>query len=257
METETLLVREAANFAEIYYDFAAEDHFWVRNRFDVLLRAAQKFGLDPGKPMLGFDIGCGEGAVQRQLIARTAWRADGCELNRAALAKHSAPASRVLYYDITERRPDLCEHYQFLILFDVIEHVERTAPFLRAAAYHLKPAGHILINVPAGPYLYSRYDSVQGHYRRYDKALLQQHLTEAGLIIETMHYWGWSLLPVALARKFFVDRKQDDADTIMRTGFNPPNRFASALLSSALAIESLFPPAPIGTSLLAIARKPG
>lgn len=255
-EAEILSLRKATNFAAIYYDFAAEDHFWIRGRFNQLLRMIAALGLDRRKPLLGFDIGCGEGTVQRQFAANTAWRADGCDLNRTALAKHSVSPERVLYYDITERRPELQERYDFLILFDVIEHIEHTRSFLEAATYHLKPGGYVFINVPAGPYLYSRYDAVLGHHRRYDAATLRQHLIEAGLAIAALRHWGWSMLPLALARKVFVDRKHE-TDDIVRSGFKPPNRIAAALCSGALAFERFFPAAPIGTSLLAVARKPG
>lgn len=244
------------NFAESYYDFADVNHFWVRGQFNVLLRTARKLGLDHRKPMRGLDIGCGEGVVQRQFAAMTAWRTDGCELNRTALAKHSSVSGRVLYYDISERWPELHARYDFVILLDVVEHVADAKAFLEAAAYHLKPGGYLFINVPAGQYLYSRYDTILGHYRRYNRPLLHEHITKAGLAILALRYWGWSMLPAALVRKFFVDRKHNATD-IMRTGFNPPNRLASALLSRALAIEKLFPQASFGTSIFAVARKPG
>jgi 2-polyprenyl-3-methyl-5-hydroxy-6-metoxy-1,4-benzoquinol methylase len=255
-EAEIVSSQDAINFAAIYYDFAAEDHFWVRGRFNVMLRMAAALGLDPSTPWLGLDIGCGEGVVQRQLAATTAWRADGCELNRVALAKHTATGGRALRYDITDRRAELHERYDFLILFDVIEHIDDTRPFLESAAHHLKPRGYVFINVPAEPWLYSRYDAVLGHYRRYDASLLRRHVTEAGMTIAALRHWGWSMLPLAAARKLLVDRKRE-TDAIVRAGFNPPSRFAAALLSGALAVESFLPAAPFGTSLFAIARKPG
>lgn len=255
MSEAEIAARQPSNFAESYYDFADTEHFWVRGRFDVLLRTAKRLGLNLGEPRTGLDIGCGEGVVQRQLTALTAWRADGCELNRTALSKHSSENGKALYYDISERRPELRERYDFAILFDVVEHVQDAAAFLEAAAHHIKPGGHLFINVPAGQYLYSRYDTILGHYRRYDRPLLRDHISKAGLGILALRYWGWSMVPAALARKILVGRKQD-ADEIMRVGFNPPSRFASAFLSMALAAENLVPPAPVGTSIFAVAIKP-
>jgi len=254
-QVEILSSSKPTNFTELWYDIADDDHFWLRWRFNFFLRTARRSGLDPSSPMTGLDIGCGHGAVERQLAAHTAWRADGCDLNQAGLAHHSGRAGRVLYYDINDRRPELRETYDFLVLFDVIEHIENTKPFLESAAFHLKPGGHVFVNVPACQLIYSRYDTAQGHYRRYNKALLARHLAEAGLAISAMQYWGFLLLPALLARKFYVDRKTS-ADDIMRTGFHPPHPLVSTAMSAALACETLLPPAPMGSSLLAIARKP-
>jgi len=255
-ESEILSTAAAADFTEIYYDFASDGHFWLRWRFRNLLHAAKKLGLDPTSPLFGLDIGCGNGAVQEQLAAHTQWRADGCDLNRAALSRHVGHGGRVLYYDINDRRPELRDKYDFLLMFDVIEHIEKTTPFIESAAHHLKPGGYVFVNVPACQSLYSRYDAVQGHYRRYDKTLLRQHLVEAGLTLRSMRYWGALLLPALIARKIYVDQKSAP-DDIIRAGFHPPNRIVSAVLSAALACETMLPSPPIGTSLLAIARKPG
>ena len=253
--SEILSNTPAADFAEIYYDLASDDHFWLRWRFRYFLQETTKLGLDPTSPMFGLDIGCGNGAVQRQLAAQTAWRADGCDLNRAALSHHSSEGARLFYYDINDRRPELREKYDFLLMFDVIEHIEKPVSFIASAAFHLKPGGYVFVNVPACQALYSRYDAVQGHHRRYDKKLLRQHLADAGLLLSSMRYWGLLLMPALIARCVLVDRKAD-ADAVMRAGFRPPHPLASAVLSAALACESVLPRAPIGTSLLAIARKP-
>ncbi|HKT20748.1 MAG TPA: class I SAM-dependent methyltransferase [Stellaceae bacterium] len=253
---ETLSTTAQTDFTEVWYDIADENHFWLRWRFAFFLREIRRLSLDPALPMTGLDVGCGHGAVGRQLAAQTAWQADGCDLNQAALALHSASARRVFYYDINDRYPSLREKYDFLVMFDVIEHIEKTRPFLEAAIYHLKPGGHVFVNVPACQRLYSRYDVAAGHYRRYDKPLLREQFEEAGLEVRSMHYWGAFLLPALAARKLIVDGK-NASDDIIRTGFHPPNRFASTLLSVALACENLLPPLPVGSSLLAVARKPG
>ena len=251
---ETLSTTAPTDFTEVWYDIAGEEHFWLRWRFAFFLREIRRLGLDPATPMTGLDVGCGHGAVGRQLAAQTAWRADGCDLNQAALALHSA-THRVLYYDINDRHPALRESYGFLILFDVIEHIDEPKPFLEAALYHLKPGGHVFVNVPACQRLYSRYDIAAGHFRRYDKPLLRRQLEAAGLAVRSMHYWGGFLLPALVARKLLVDRHSTQSDVI-RAGFHPPNRFASTLLSTALACEAMLPPLPLGSSLLAVARKP-
>jgi SAM-dependent methyltransferase len=253
---EVLSAPQQIDFAEDWYDIAGEDHFWLRWRFHFFLKELRRLQLGLRQPWLGLDIGCGRGVVQRQLEQATAWRIDGCDLNAGALALHKGTAGRALYYDITERRSEFREAYDFIVLFDVVEHIAETRPFIAAAVHHLKPGGYAFVNVPACQALYSRYDTVVGHCRRYDQPLLRRHLEEGGLEIAGLSYWGFSLLPAALARKLYVDRR-GTSEQIVKNGFAPPGRWASALLSSALAAESIFPAPPIGTSLLAIARRPG
>jgi len=257
MAVEVLSAPRQIDFAEDWYDIAGEDHFWLRWRFHFLMKEIGRLRLDVEKPWLGLDIGCGHGVVQRQLEQATAWRVDGCDLNAAALALHKGAAGRALYYDITERRPEFGAAYDFILLFDVIEHIAETRPFIAAAAHHLKPGGYAFINVPACQAVYSRYDTAVGHCRRYDRPGLRRHLEEAGLEIVALRYWGLLLLPAAMARKLYLDLDRSATpEHIVKSGFAPPGRWASALLSSALAAESIFPAPPIGASLLAIARRP-
>ena len=245
-----------AEFPGVWYGLASDDHVWVHARFNFLLREARRLGLDPEIPRLGLDIGCGHGAVQRQLASRTAWFADGCDLNRDALALNSGHRGRVLFYDILQRDPKLEAHFDFLVLFDVIEHVADAPRFLAAAAHHLKPGGYAFVNVPALPSLFSKYDVVQGHVRRYDKHSLKEHLLAGGFELCSMRYWGLSMLPLAYARKAYVRWRHDPSD-IMTAGFQPPGRIATRLMAAALAAEARWlGAAPAGTSLLAIARKP-
>ena len=102
-EIELLSADDPGEFTETWYDLADEDHFWMRWRFAALTRELSRLGIDTSLPMQGLDIGCGYGAVLRQLSASTAWSIDGCDLNRAALSMISNHKGRVLFYNIHDR----------------------------------------------------------------------------------------------------------------------------------------------------------
>ena len=107
------------------------------------------------------------------MVARaTSWVFDGADLNVEALTRCSGGLDRVLYYDVLEQRAEFRDRYDVAILFDVIEHIEPTRPFLESVLFHLKPGGILLINVPALQTLFSVYDKVAGHYRRYDRPMM-------------------------------------------------------------------------------------
>ena len=255
-EIEILSRDEAAAFAEVWYDIASDDHFWMRWRAAALMKALRSAGLDAAAPLTGLDIGSGHGAMRRVLDAQTRWTVDGCDLNKTALDMSAACRGRTLFYNIHDRRPELAGRYDFVLLLDVIEHIADTKAFIQSAMFHLRPGGHVIVNVPALEALSSRYDTVVGHLRRYDKPMLAGALHEAGLDVRLMRYWGMSLVPIALLRKLVV-RGIESTDAVTTAGFQPPVRAINGMLAALGAVETtLLARPPLGTSLLAVARKP-
>jgi hypothetical protein len=122
---EVLSTTSTHQFPHRSYEIMPDDHFWVRSRFRVFLQETRKLGIDLTDRKLGLDIGCTHGVVQRQLTLRSAWSADGCDLNTAGLSQNSGHGGRVLYYNINDRRVELREYYDFLIIFDVLEAHQR------------------------------------------------------------------------------------------------------------------------------------
>ena len=151
-----------------------------------------------------------------------------------------------------ERNDELREHYDVVLLLDVIEHVEEDVRFLQDSAFLAKPGGHLIVNVPASPRLYSRYDVAAGHLRRYTPKALIEVGHQAGLEVASWTYWGFPLLPLAIARKILM-RGVDD-EQVIRAGFEPPGRFANRILTALARIEPI-PQKIFGTSLLALFRK--
>ena len=161
----------------------------------------------------------------------------------------------MLYYNILDRRLELRERYDFLIIFDVLEHIEDTKAFLEAALFHLKRGGYLFVHVPAMQSLHSKFDEVLGHIRRYDGRLLSQHLAEASLDVLSVRYWGLTLIPIIYLRALLVSFVTD-ADKILKLGFKPPGRLTAAALSGLLSVETWVSRSPAtGTCLLAVAQK--
>src|SRR3989304_4840876 len=108
-----------------------------------------------------------------------------------------------------------------IFLFDVLEHIDLTESFLRAALHHLKPGGLLMLNVPSLELLYSRYDTAAGHHRRYRKRTLRVEVEPLGMKVEDIRYWGMSMVPLLLLVKLLLARSADDDDAIIRKGFRP------------------------------------
>jgi SAM-dependent methyltransferase len=242
-------------FPTEWYEANSEDHFWFQWRARAAAAFIDRLGLPTGQPLRVFDVGCGTGITARQLTRTTSWTFDGADLNVEALKRCSGGLDRLLYYDMLEKREEFRDEYDLAILFDIIEHIEPTRPFLEAVLFHLKPGGILLVNVPALMSLYCVYDKITGHYRRYDRRTLAAEFATFDVTVIDQAYWGFGMVPLLLLRKLTLSRHLDETQTV-RSGFVPPSRAVHSLLRGMMTIESavLHRP-PIGSSLLAAVRK--
>ena len=254
---ETLSPQVESDFpADWYGTLAGPEHFWMKARMSACLRQLDDLDVPTKEQLTGLEIGCAHGVVQHQLSEVTSWRVDGCDLNRVALEANQSSSGRRMLYDIHDRKPELEERYDFIVLFDVIEHVEDPLGFLASALFHLREGGLVLINVPALRVLYSNYDRAQGHYRRYTRSSLRKELEAAGLRVLDVRYWGLSMVPLLLVRRIltsFLSRPEE----ALRVGFAPPTRWLGRILGLLMRAESALLKRPlVGTSALAASQKP-
>jgi SAM-dependent methyltransferase len=255
---EILSPAEAIDFPGQWYDIMDEGHFWMIWRTRAFLQQCRALSISTEAPLAVLEIGCGYGTLRRMLENATRWTIDAMDLNAGALA-HSTPGrGRTALYNIHDRTPSLAARYDAIILFDVIEHIDSPAEFLSSALYHLKPGGHLFINVPALQSLYSKFDVAVGHCRRYSKATLEAELAKAGIRKIDDRYWGLTMLPVLALRKLLVSLSGGGAGkttNMVQRGVQPPNRLADAILTGAMQFEThVIPNAPIGTSLLYVGQ---
>lgn len=61
------------------------------------------------------------------------------------------------------------EQFDLILYLDVLEHIEKDQEEIFAAIKHLKSGAKIIILAPAYNFLYSKFDSSVGHYRRYNR----------------------------------------------------------------------------------------
>jgi SAM-dependent methyltransferase len=245
----------AIDFPDTWYDLSRASHFWFEWRLRALLRMMTAVGLPAHEKLRTLDVGGGVGILRDQLEDRTVWSVDLCELNAAALAAARKGRGERLLYDIVERRPDYIERYDVVILFDILEHLADPATFVAAALAHLRPAGWLLINVPALSWLFSKYDEAAGHLRRYDRRSLPSSVGGLGVDVVSTRYWGLTLIPLLAARRLAVSRLASD-EGIIRRGFQPPHPVIESALRAMMRIETLVFAKPWwGSSLLLAGRK--
>jgi SAM-dependent methyltransferase len=244
------------DFPDEWYVWGTPDHFWLAWRLRVLLKMLEQQTVPIDQRQRILDIGCGRGALRMQLEEATRWTIDAADVNEAALDQAVHARGHTLLYDIHDRRPELKGAYDGIVLFDVLEHIQEDGRFLASACWHLKPDGWVVMNVPALPGLFSRYDTAVGHLRRYTPSSLCERLEKAVPEIHIQHlsYWGFSLLPIAWLRKLIVARAP--VNQVIERGFKPPSKGLHTMLRMLMRMETtIIPRPPIGTSLMALACK--
>lgn len=246
---------QRVSFPDEWYELSTPDHFWFRWRLATALRQIGDTGIPRDAPLRVLEIGGGTGILRDQLETATGWVVDITDLNLDALRSARSGRGRTLYYDVFEERGAFLEAYDVVVLFDVLEHIEATGPFLRAILRHLRRGGHLLVNVPALEGLFSAYDVAAGHVRRYDRNTLAAEFRDVDLDVVDVRYWGLTLVPLLLARKLALGAASSSADTIRR-GFRPPGRVVNALLCGLMRLETgVCARPPAGTSVLLAGRK--
>jgi len=252
---EFLVPAQPSEFPERWYELGRPDHFWLEWRLAAALGQVSDLGIALDRPLRALDVGGGSGALREQLEGATAWTIDVGDLSAAALARVREGRGRILCYDVLRPRADLLDAYDVVVLFDVLEHVEDSRAFLRATLRHVKPGGFLLLNVPAWQFLFGAYDVAAGHWRRYRKATLVAELVGADCDVRDARYWGLSMVPLLLLRKWAV-RGAVSPDDSVRRGFEPPGPLVHAALRAAGRLETrLLRRPPLGSSLLLAAQR--
>jgi 2-polyprenyl-3-methyl-5-hydroxy-6-metoxy-1,4-benzoquinol methylase len=258
-EVEIISNVNAVSFADEWYEYTSETHFWFQWRLKAMLRQIKDLDLPTNKGIKVLEVGSGTGLLRRQVELATSWVVDGADLNLRALLQAKQGRGRNILYNVYDESELLVESYEIVILFDVLEHIQETHSFLKSVLKHIKPGGLLLLNVPALQFFYSSFDEVMGHFRRYNKRTLIDEFKDLNFEILDIRYWGLSLLFLLGLRKFLMMAlKLQKADTV-KLGFNFPDPFASFFQRSLHIImhleTALFTSTPIGTSILMAGRK--
>ncbi len=250
---EILSPRREVPFPAEWYGLSGPGHFWFEWRLAAALAQVRDAGLSTAAPLRALEVGAGTGVLRDQLEAHTSWVVDIADLCFEALREAAPGRGRHLYYDVADERAGLLGAYDVVVLFDVLEHVADTGGFLSAVVHHLRPGGHLLVNVPALPCLFGDYDRAAGHLRRYDAGALRSEFGGVDIEVLDVRFWGLCLVPLLLARRLLV---RGGRGSTIRAGFRPPGAIGHSLLKALMRCETpILRRPPLGSSLLLCARR--
>lgn len=237
-------------YASIY---GREDqHWWFLGRRKVLGRLIA--GLEPPGDWRVLDVGCGTGGNFSFLDAYG--RVEGCDYSEEAIRfcvmRGTHPVRVASIYEL----PYGDGSFDLVTCLDVIEHLRLDLPAFRELKRVLKPGGYLLATLPLGPHLYSDFDCVAGHLRRYTYAEVARLVDESGLDKVRLTCYTTLVHPVVRFYRWWGDmsggRSRHTAG--METLFPLANR----LLEQAMGLEARIisrRDLHWGSSIAALARK--
>ena len=240
----------SVSMGDDWYSVANLEHFWTQRRFEVL--RGMIGNLIPEASAMA-EIGCGHGLLQRQIEDFYNREVTGFDLNELALQQTVSRTSPVCCYDLLQKTPEYEKRFDLIFLCDVLEHVDDENSFIKAAQFHLAPGGKILVNVPAMPSMYSKFDQAVGHFRRYRIESLRRVVQDTGMTVAAWCYWGLPLTPLLVLRKLWLARLAKER--IVSTGFGSRGPVINRLLLSLSRCEP-FPQRMLGAALMAVLEKP-
>jgi SAM-dependent methyltransferase len=196
-------------------------HPWWTSRSNIALALLNELCVFPPADIL--EAGCGWGTNLRALEA-SGYRVTGLDISRKALARLDRADRQLIEADLSQPLPQNLPKYDCVLALDVIEHIDDDRRAVQELGYLVSPAGRLVLSVPALPELYSEFDEVQGHRRRYTAESLRSCVEQSGLMVQDILWWGqWMVRPLQ-TRKSRRRRRSGDTnlDVYRRYLWLPP-----------------------------------
>jgi SAM-dependent methyltransferase len=174
---------------DLYRDLYVKelDYWWHVGKRAIVYSLLRRY-LAPGAAgsRMALDLGCGAG------------------LNLDHLAEYAVPvgtdfSEEALRFCLERGHTRLCKadaaelpfrdrQFDIITALDVIEHLDDDVVALAELRRTLKPGGLLIVSVPAYPALWSYWDDILGHRRRYTTTTMRRAATTAGLIVRKVSY---------------------------------------------------------------------
>ena len=228
-------------------------HWWFEGRRRIIASMLRRLPLPPSPRIL--EAGCGSGGSLPMLSTfGSVWGMEpDPEARRLAAERGCATVADGSFPDAVSFPGST---FDVIGLFDVLEHLDDDVAALRSLLPRFAPGGHLMLAVPAFPFLFGPHDVLHAHRQRYTVSILRERLAAAGYRLVHWSYFNfWLFAPTALIR-LLQRRRPPSGHDDLRMSPGLFNGLFTRLLSSEGPIVTRLS-VPFGLSLLVVAQRIG
>jgi len=232
-------------------------HPWWTARAKLVVSLLRQNGVQPPASVL--EAGCGWG-INLDALEKAGYHVIGCDISRRILELIDRPGRRLAEADLMQDLPTDAGLSDAVLALDVIEHLDDDRAALNRLGKMVRPGGLLIVSVPALPDLWSLYDEVQGHRRRYLPSTLSHAFTETILEVQKIIWWGAWMVPILRATRSGANTSPEEPAKVYTRFLRLPPWPGPLLMKVAYALEhrrALTGKLKTGTSLFAISVRRG
>lgn len=170
-------------------------HWWWEGRRQILRQSIKN---EPGLKIL--DIGCGTGetlSFLKEYLDKP--KLYGIDNSQVAIDFAKKRGHKNIRKVNALKLPYKNNTFDYILLLDVIEHIENDLELLQETKRVLKKGGKIIITAPALQFIWSDHDTQQGHFRRYTRSRFRMLAQKARLKITRISYFNFFLSPAIIS----------------------------------------------------------
>jgi SAM-dependent methyltransferase len=237
---------------DIYKDLDTYEntHWWHTYKRDVLVTIFDKYF--PKRKLSILDAGCGVGGTLKLL--QKYGEAIGIDPDDDALAYCRKIGLRKVFKKDVESL-SYTKKFDVITLFEVLEHVDEHK-CLTKLSRAIKDNGIMLVSVPAYQWMWSNWDTIIHHKKRYTTKSLEMALSRHGFKTERITYlFSFLVVPVFIFRKLKDIIYKSNYPSDLRVGTSPLVNIFMKIFTATEFLVFKFANIPFGLSIICVARK--